>query len=60
MIVQLPLDSENAISEDKVIEAIDPDKDVDGSVPVGVAGDLLTGRFPVGLLYSLLISVDLC
>ena len=32
MIVQLPLDAETEISEDKVIEAIDPDKDVDGSV----------------------------
>ncbi|XP_043221374.1 C-1-tetrahydrofolate synthase, cytoplasmic-like [Amphibalanus amphitrite] len=49
MIVQLPLDSDTAISEDRVIEAIDPDKDVDGLHPVN-AGCLSHGQMRYGHL----------
>jgi len=49
MIVQLPLDSEHTINEDKVIEAIDPDKDVDGLHPVN-AGCLSHGQLRHGHL----------
>ncbi|XP_037072602.1 C-1-tetrahydrofolate synthase, cytoplasmic-like isoform X2 [Pollicipes pollicipes] len=49
MIVQLPLDSEHTIDEDKVIEAIDPDKDVDGLHPIN-AGCLSHGQMRHGHL----------